>query len=87
MKTGIIIYVAGIEPKEELHHNPKDLARKSGIRADRLEVITRSSGHFDIHDAWWQLITKGMQRILCLMAEVNDDGHLRLTGRQMRLCG
>jgi hypothetical protein len=87
MKTGIIIYVAGIELKGGLQHNPKDLAKKFGIEADRYELITKTSGHFDIHDAWWQMIAKGMHRVLCVMAEIGNDGDLRLTGRQMRLCG
>ena len=87
MKTGAIIYVAGDEPMEGLKHNPKELVWKSGIKADRLEVITQTPGHFDIHDAWWHLIAKGMQLVLCMMAEVDDDGELRLTGRQIRLCG
>jgi len=83
MKTGVIIYVAGGGSNQ----NPRDLIRNSGINADRLEIITRTSGHYDIHDAWWHLLAKGMQRVLCLMAEVDNNGGLRLTGRQMRLCG
>ena len=72
---------------EELTYNPKELVWESGIKADRLEIITRTSGQFDIHDAWWHLVAKGMKRVLCLIAEVDDDGKLRLTGRQLRLCG
>ena len=87
MKTGAIIYVAGEEPKEGLKQKPEKLVLNSGVQADRFEIITRVSGHFDIHDAWWSLIASGMQRILCMMAEIGDDGELRLTGRQMRLCG
>lgn len=87
MRTGAIIYVAGDEPEQGFAHSPGELIRNSGIQADHLEIMTRTSGHFDIHDAWWRLIAKGMQRVMCLIAEVNDSGALRLTGRQMRLCG
>jgi hypothetical protein len=87
MKTGAIIYIAGDTPIEGLKHNPEKLVSKFGINADRWGVITRNTGHFDIHDAWWSLITGGMQRILCMMAEIDQDGELKLTGRKLRLCG
>jgi hypothetical protein len=87
MRTGAIIYVAGDEPEQGFTQNPNDVVRDFGIEADRLEIVTRTSGHFDIHDAWWRLIVEGMQRVLCLIAEVDNNGALRLTGRQMRLCG
>lgn len=87
MKTGTIIYVAGNSTLEWLTSDLKELVCKSGIKADRLEIITRTSGNYDIHDAWWRLVAKGMQLVLCLLAEVDDRGELRLTGRQMRLCG
>ena len=87
MKTGAIIYVAGDEPRVGFRIDAEDHLRRFGIKADRWEVITRDTGHFDIHDAWWRLIAGGMQRVLCMMAEADNDGELRLTGRQMRLCG
>ena len=87
MKTGAIHYVAGDKPAKAPKADPKELIEKSGIRADRLEVIAHDSGHFDIHDAWWHLTARGMQLILCIMAEIDPNGEMRLTGRQMRLCG
>jgi hypothetical protein len=87
MRTGAIIYVSGDEPEQGFTKSPKEVVRDFGIEADRLEIVTRTSGHFDIHDAWRQLIVDGMQRVLCLIAEVDNNGALRLTGRQMRLCG
>ena len=87
MKTGAIIYVAGDEPRSGFDMNADELLRKSGIIADRWEIITRNTGHFDVHDAWWHLISGGMQRVLCMMARVDDKGELQSTGRLMRLCG
>ena len=87
MKTGTIIYVAGEEPQQGTLINTDELVSRCGIQSDRFEVITRETGHFDIHDAWRALITKGMQQVLCLVAVVDDEGKLQLTGRQLRLCG
>ena len=87
MKTGAIIYVAGGEPGVGLADDPGRLLRNHGVAADRCDIITRENGHFDIHDAWWQLMAKGMQQVLCIAAEVDRNGNIRLTGRQMRLCG
>lgn len=87
MKTGTIIYVAGEEPRQGIRINTDELTRRYRIQSDRFEVITRETGHFDIQDAWRALITEGMQQVLCLMAVVDDEGELQLTGRQLRLCG
>ena len=57
------------------------------IRADRVEVVSYTTGHFDVMDAWWLLITKGMKKIVCMFAEVTNNSELRLTGRELRLCG
>jgi len=87
MKTGAIIYVAGEEPRSGFGINPLEYIKRSGVIADQWEMVTHNSGHFDIHDAWHRLVTQGMQQVLCLMAEVTQDGMLRFTGRQLRLCG
>ena len=87
MKTGAIIYVAG---DSECERHPSEygiLLEKFGVKADRLEIITRNTGHFDIHDAWWSMLTHGMQQVICMLAEVNSNDEIEITGRQMRLCG
>jgi hypothetical protein len=38
-------------------------------------------------DAWWLLTVKGMKRIICMIAEVINRSELKLTGRELRLCG
>jgi len=38
-------------------------------------------------DAWWLLTAKGMNRIICMIAEVSDRSEFRLTGQELRLCG
>ena len=85
MKTGAIVYVVG---KESL---PKDfdmaLALKNlEIDADRVELVSSGSGHFDIMDAWWSLTSKGMKRIVCMIAEIANGSNLKLTGREIQLC-
>jgi hypothetical protein len=87
MKTGVIIYVAGDRDNVGVPKDKASFLRDHGFNADRWEIITRSTGPADIHDAWWRLLTKGMQQVHCLMAEVDTNGEMRLTGRQMRLCG
>ena len=86
MKTGAIVYVLG----KENHYGNIDLeeaVRSLKIKADRVEIVSSTSGHFDIMDAWWLLTTKGMKKIICMLAEVGDQSAIKLTGREMRLCG
>ncbi len=85
MKTGAIVYVVG---KENLPEN-FDMAvalKNLEIDADRVELVSPGSGHFDIMDAWWSLTTKGMKRIVCMIAEIVNGSDLRLTGREIQLC-
>ena len=85
MKTGAIVYVVG---KENFPKN-FDMAvalKKIGIDADRVELVSPGSGHFDIMDAWWSLTAKGMKRIICMIAEIVNGSDLRLTGREIQLC-
>ena len=86
MKSGLIIYVVGKEPvnwdaEYEL------IVIKQKTKADLIEIITAKTGHFDILDAQWSLLTKGMQRINCMIGEFSPTGSLTLTGRKLRLCG
>lgn len=87
MKTGAIIYVTGDGDCTRFTEEKVTLLNTYGVNADRLEIITRDTGHADIHDAWWHLMAQGMQQVLCMMARVDNNGELQLTGRQMRLCG
>jgi len=87
MKTGAIIYVTGERDCVGIPAEKGMFLKKHGIQADRWEIITHNTGPADIHDAWWRLLTKGMQQVLCLLAEVDNNGEIQLTGRQMRLCG
>ena len=86
MKTGVIVYVVGgdvIKPTVDLEKE----VRKLKIGADRVELVSLSSGHFDVSDAWWHLTARGMNRILCLLAQLTESGSLQLTGRMLRLTG
>ena len=86
MKTGIILYIVGDEPEGHTS-NTEHLLNQLALDAERIEVISRNTGHFDVSDAWWSLTAKGMQRILCVLAEYTKTGDLRLTGRSLQLCG
>ena len=85
MKTGAIVYVVG---KENLSKDfDMEAALKNlEINADRVELVSPGSGHFDIMDAWWSLTAKGMKRIVCMIAEIVNGSDLRLTGREIQLC-
>ena len=86
MKTGIILYIVGDKPAEQTTKT-EHLVNQLALDAERVEVVSRNTGHFDVHDAWWSLIAKGMKHILCVLAEYTKTGDLRLTGRSLRLCG
>ncbi len=85
MKIGAIVYVVG---KENLSKDfDMEVALKNlEINADRVELVSPGSGHFDIMDAWWSLTAKGMKRIVCMIAEIINGSDLRLTGREIQLC-
>jgi hypothetical protein len=86
MKTGVIVYVRG-EVSGAYPADIASLADSLDLEADRIEIASGRFGHFDVHDAWWALTAKGMQLILCAMAEYTPHGKLKLTGPMMRLCG
>ena len=86
MKTGIIVYVVGDDPRiEDLDMHAE--VRREQINADKVEVVSRVAGHFDVSDAWWSLTAKGMQRIFCVIGEITDAGRLHLKNRVLRLYG
>lgn len=86
MKSGLIIYVVGKEPSN--WDADSDLMTiKQNTKADLVEIITAQRGHFDVLDAWWSLMTKGMQHITCMIGEFSKAGNLTLTNRKLRLCG
>jgi hypothetical protein len=86
MKSGVIIYVAGNAPGGWSEDKETPI-KQSVSQADMIEVITNRTGHFDIIDAWRDLITKGMQTVTCMMAVFGESGRIELTGSQLRLCG
>jgi len=85
MKTGAIVYVVGKE-KYSKNFDMAVALKKLEIDADRVELVSPGSGHFDIMDAWWSLTSKGMKRIVCIIAEIVNGSDLRLTGREIQLC-
>lgn len=86
MKTGVIVYVVGRETHDE-DFDAVAAIKGLDINADRVEVVSSRSGHFDVMDAWWSLTAKGINNVVCMIAEIVNGSGLRLTGREMRLCG
>jgi hypothetical protein len=86
MKTGLIVYVVGTEPVDWDEDYALRAIRQSS-RADLVEIITVTSGHFDVLDAWWSLLTRGMKQIVCIIGEFMPNGDLTLKERKLCLCG
>ncbi len=85
MKKGIIVYITG---EDDLHASePRKVKELLDIEADRIEIVSNRPNGFDIHHATWRLIVAGMQHIVCLTAVYGDSEDLKLTGRELRLCG
>jgi hypothetical protein len=86
MRTGVILYVLGEIPMEKNINIGSEIKRLEPM-ADRVEIVAKNTGHFDIADAWWALTVKGMQHIVCMIGEINKSGNLQLQNRKLRLCG
>ncbi|MGA7145074.1 MAG: hypothetical protein WBY47_11270 [Desulfobacterales bacterium] len=85
MKTGLIVYVVGTEPADwDAAFEMKTIRQIS--RVDSVEIITAQWGHFDVLDAWWSLLTRGMKQVICMIGEFTPNGHLTLQGRKLCLC-
>jgi len=87
MKTGVIVYVLGKGNRGLDEPSSWELSGNLDINADKIEIVISGEEKFDVMDAWWKLVAKGMDRIICALAEVTDDSRLRLTGRELRLYG
>jgi hypothetical protein len=86
MKSGVIIYVAGSAPQNWTEDDEAHI-RQSESDADVVEIITSQTGHFDVLDAWRDLVSKGMSLITCKMAVFSKSGEIEFTGQRLRLCG
>jgi len=86
MKTGVIIYVVGNQEIDN-HINLEQAAHRLNIKADRVEIVSSIDGNYDVMDAWWFLTVKGMNLIVCKLAEVVNRSQFSLTGRELKLCG
>ncbi len=86
MKSGVIIYVAGSAP-EDWSEDDEVHIRSSESNANLIEIITTNTGHFDVLDAWRDLLSKGMSLVTCKMAVFSKSGEIEFTGKKLRLCG
>jgi hypothetical protein len=86
MRTGVILYVvAETVVRDNLDTGAEVKRLHPG--ADRVEIVSRDAGHFEVADAWWSLTAKGMQRIFCMVGEMSAAEGLKLQERTLRLCG
>ena len=86
MKTGAILYVMGqTEIDEEI--DTSAVIKNLGIQADKVAVVSATSGYEDIQNAWWMLLARGMKQILCLFVTTQDGATFQLTKQPLRLCG
>jgi len=86
MKTGIIVYVTGNQ-KCDSEFNERTAVQGLDVRADRVEFVFSGEPAYDVPDAWYALTRKGMGRIVCMAGELLPDSRIRLTGRELQLCG
>ena len=86
MKSGVIVYVAG-DPPRDWEEDKKVAIKGLETQADSIEIITRTTGHFDVLDAWRALVCRGMSHIVCKMGIFDESGNIEITGRELRLCG
>ncbi len=87
MKTGIILYFAGNQTIDADADLVGKAAKTLLPEADRIEIVSGDQGHWDIADAWWTLVSRGMHRVLVKLANYSEEDGLRLAGREMRLAG
>lgn len=58
MRTGVIFYVVGENPMRENTDIGTEI-RKIEPKTERVEVVAKCTGHFDIADAWLDSYGKG----------------------------
>ena len=85
MKTGLILYITGDDQGRKI--DKAGVLKQMSVSAERVEIVSQNHGHYDIDDAWWALTVRGMHRIICKTARINNAGEIRWTGQELRLCG
>lgn len=87
MKTGIILYILGNQSINDSDDAVTKEAKQLIPDADRIELVSKDCGHWDVSDAWRTLIAKGMHKIIVKLAEHSKSEGLQLIGNEMRLSG
>ncbi len=82
MKTGIIFYLDGGESIEQEIH-PDSLKENLPVA----DVYRFAETENEVVNYWWELTALGMHRILCQLAQVDEDSNLLIKERCLRLCG
>ena len=75
-----LLFASGEAPPD--WSEEKEAAVKQIVsEADEIEIITSRTGHFDVMDAWYSLLVKSINHIVCRMAGFSISGELVLTGQ------
>ena len=86
MKTGVIVYVVGNQsPGEEF--DEKLAALNLNVNADRVSFVFSEGYLDDLSYSWWEMVRKGMSRILCMVENLTAPSTIQLTGRELQLGG
>ncbi len=86
MKRGVILYITGNVP-DDWNEDLQEMVNCLDAQADMVEVVVSGFGSYDIHYAWWKLVTKGIQCISCKLVLFDSLEGLKFTGKELRLCG
>jgi len=86
MQTGVIVYIVDAEVMGD-DFDIDQAIKRLDLKADRVEVVSPHVGHFDVMDACWLLMAKGMKLVVCMLAQIESHSKLKLSGCEFRLCG
>lgn len=82
MKQGIILYV--LDGRDALPEWPDERQQVRGIKGD---CVCTAFSEDDVHHHWCSLVTRGMRRILCVLADYDPAAEAMLLRSVLRLCG
>ena len=86
MKTGVIVYVLGNDTHYD-EFDEKQAISGLSLGADRVSFVFSGDNEDDFAYLWWEMVSKGMSHIMCMIGELTSPSTIRLTGRQLQLAG
>ena len=86
MKTGIIVYVMGSQQLND-EFDEKQAVLSLNVKADRVCFVFSEGSLDDLAYSWWEMVRKGMSRILCMAGCLTAPSTIQLTGKEIQLGG